>query len=137
VPRNRRFRALGSVHEVGDLLRAVDFIVNVNRFSLFDLSTIEAAEAGCAMLLHATGGNQRFHALGAGCVMIANLDRETIVAGLTELFEMSPSRRLALGAASRDCYERYLTPAHFWANHVSLYDRAARGHAVASSASRA
>ncbi|MBZ5555771.1 MAG: glycosyltransferase [Acidobacteriia bacterium] len=119
-----RVRALGSVRDVADLLHAVDFVVNVNRFNLFDLSTIEAAEAGRPMLLHATGGNLRFQQLGLGCVMLPGLDTATVTSGLHDLFTMTEARRAELGDASRRCYERHLTPEHLWRGHTALYDRA-------------
>lgn len=124
VRKNRRVRALGQVREVADLLHAVDFVVNVNRFNLFDLSTIEAAEAGRPLLLHATGGNLHFGKLGLGCVMLPDLDQATVAGGLTELFTMSEARRAELGDASRRAYEQHLTPEHLWRGHQALYDRA-------------
>jgi len=57
APSGRRIRALGRVNDVAALFQAVDFVVNVNRFSLFDLSVIETLEAGKPLLMHATGGN--------------------------------------------------------------------------------
>src|SRR5260370_3439269 len=51
-------------------LASVDFLINVNRFTLFDLSTIEAAQAARPLLLHAVGGNRTFERLGAGCIML-------------------------------------------------------------------
>ena len=45
VPRSARVRPLGRVDDVASLLTAVDFVVNTNRFSLFDLSLVEAVEA--------------------------------------------------------------------------------------------
>ncbi|MBI3403189.1 MAG: glycosyltransferase family 4 protein [Acidobacteria bacterium] len=125
VRAHARVRALGPVRDVADLLHAVDFVVNVNRFNLFDLSTIEAAEAGRPMLLHATGGNLRFQQLGLGCVMLADLAPATIASGLRDLFTMTQTRRAELGAASRRCYEQHLTPEHLWRGHTALYDRAA------------
>jgi glycosyltransferase involved in cell wall biosynthesis len=124
VRRHARVRALGSVREVADLLHAVDFVVNVNRFNLFDLSTIEAAEAGRPMLLHATGGNLRFQQLGLGCTMLPDLEPATIASGLHDFFTMTEARRAELGEASRRCYERHLTPEHLWRGHTALYDRA-------------
>ena len=124
VRRHARVRALGPVREVRILLHAVDFVVNVNRFNLFDLSTIEAAEAGRPLLLHSTGGNLRFQRLGLGCVMLADLEPPTVAAGLHELFTTSEARRAELGAASRCCYEEHLTPEHLWRGHTALYDRA-------------
>ena len=123
LPRHPRLRALGRVADVASLLRAVDFVVNVNRFSLFDLSTIEAVEAGRPLLLHATGGNRTFRDLGAGCVMIPDLAPETVARGLTEMLSLPPERRDELGRASRACYEEHLTPAHLWTRHLDLYDR--------------
>lgn len=120
-----RLRALGSVREVGDLLHAVDFVINVNRFSLFDLSTIEAAEAGLPMLLHATGGNRRFAQLGVGAVLVDDVGPETIARGLSDLFTMPPAQRAQLGAASRACYDAHLQPSHLLAGHLALYDKAA------------
>ena len=103
---------------------AVDFVVNVNVFSLFDLSTIEAAEAGRPMLLHGTGGNLRFEKLGVGCVMMSDLEVSTVAAGLETLFTMSVDRRRALGEASRAAYDAHLTLAHFWRAHTALYGAA-------------
>jgi hypothetical protein len=122
IARHHRVRALGPVHEVTDLLHAVDFAINVNRFSLFDLSTIEAAQARLPMLLHRIGGNRRFAALGAGCEEIDDLAPATIAAGLERMFSMTPERRTALGAASGTCYEQHLRPADLWAGHAALYD---------------
>ena len=122
-----RVRHLGLVREVTDLLHAVDFVVNVNRFSLFDLSTIEAAEAGRAMLLHATGGNIRFHRLGAGAVMIDDLTTATVARGLEDCFTMADDRRATLGRASRRCFDEHLTLEHLWREHTALYDRASAG----------
>ena len=103
---------------------AVDLMVNVNRFSLFDLSIIEAAEAGLAMLLHATGGNIRFHQLGAGALMLPDLNVATVTSGLEQCFTMSGESRAALGRASRRCYDEHLTLQHLWRGHAKLYDRA-------------
>jgi glycosyltransferase involved in cell wall biosynthesis len=125
-----RLRALGSIPEVSDLLDAVDFTINVNRFSLFDLSTIEAAQAGRPMLLHATGGNRRFAQLGVGAVLIDDVAPETIARGLRDLFAMPESRRAELAHASRACYDAYLQPSHLLARHLALYDRAVIDAAV-------
>jgi glycosyltransferase involved in cell wall biosynthesis len=129
--RHPRLRLLGRVHEVADLLHAVDFVVNVNRFSLFDLSIIEAAEAGRAMLLHATGGNISFERLGVGAVMVHDLDAASVARALAYCFTMPAARRAALGAASRRCHAHHLTLEQFWQAHTALYDRAIAG-AVAS-----
>lgn len=125
LPSHPRLRPLGRVTDVGGLLRAVDFVVNVNRFSLFDLSTIEAAEAGLPLLLHSTGGNRTFRDLGAGCGMIPDLSPGSIAAGLASLLGLTARERDALGRASRACYEAHLTPARLWDRHLDLYDRAA------------
>lgn len=124
LPAHPRLRPLGRVADVASLLRAVDFVVNVNRFSLFDLSTIEAVEAGLPLLLHDTGGNRTFRDLGAGCGMIPDLAPDSIAAGLAALLGLTARERDALGRASRACYEAHLTPAHLWERHLDLYDRA-------------
>jgi glycosyltransferase involved in cell wall biosynthesis len=123
MPVNNRIRALGRVEDVSSLLRAVDFVVNVNRFSLFDLSLIEATEAGRPLLLHDTGGNRTFRALGAGVVPIADLSPATIARGLERIFGMARAELDALGARSRACYDEHLKPAQFAARHVALYDK--------------
>jgi glycosyltransferase involved in cell wall biosynthesis len=122
VPRHPRLAALGRVRDVGSLLCAVDFVINVNRFTLFDLSNIEAAEAAKPFLLHVTGGNETFAALGVGCVAIDRAEPAAIAAGLAELFSMDAARRAALGRASRAVYERHLTLDHFRRGHERLYD---------------
>ena len=122
VPEHPLVRALGRVDDVAQLLASVDFLINVNRFSLFDLSTIEATEAGKPLLLHAVGGNRAFERLGAGCVMLRDLEPATIAAGLTYVAALEESTLLALGRISRECWERQLTPRHMWERHLALYD---------------
>jgi glycosyltransferase involved in cell wall biosynthesis len=128
APRHRRLLWLGQVREVSDLLQAVDFVVNVNRFSLFDLSMIEALEAGRPLLMHGIGGNLRFATLGAGCRLLSDLHPSTIARGLGELFTMDSAEREALGRQSRALYESELTPDHLWSRHAALYDNAAASH---------
>jgi glycosyltransferase involved in cell wall biosynthesis len=124
VPSHPLVRALGRVDDVAQLFASVDFLINVNRFSLFDLSTIEAAEAGKPLLLHAVGGNRAFERLGAGTVMLRDLEPETIAAALTYMAALEESTLLALGRHSRACWERQLTPRHMWERHLALYDMA-------------
>jgi len=121
LPSHPRLHPLGRVSDVAGLLDAVDFVVNVNRFSLFDLSTIEAVEAGKPLLMHEVGGNKTFRRLGAGCVMIDDLEPDTVARGLRAMFALPAGEREALGLASRACYERHLTLAHFWRGHSDLY----------------
>ena len=119
-------RALGRVEDVGALLSSVDFLINVNRFSLFDLSPIEAMQAGKPLLLHAVGGNRAFERLGAGCVMIPDLQPRTIADGLLTIAALDRSNLDALGRKSRACWEHQLTPRHAWERHLALYDEIAR-----------
>jgi hypothetical protein len=124
VPEHPLMRALGRVDDVVALFASVDFLINVNRFSLFDLSTIEAAEAGKPLLLHAVGGNRAFERLGAGCVMLRDLEPATIAAGLAHMTSLEESMLHALGRQSRECWERQLTPRHMWERHLELYEAA-------------
>jgi hypothetical protein len=121
LPLHPRLHALGSVADVSDLLQTVDFVINTNRFSLFDLSLIEATHAAKPLLLHATGGNRTFAALGAGCRLIDDLQPKTVASGLTEFF-VNGSTREAMGERSRDCWLRSLTPRHLRDRHINLYD---------------
>ena len=120
-----RVRPLGHVRDVATLFAAADFVINVNRFSLFDLSLIEAVEAGKPLLLHATGGNRTFLRLGAGCEMLPDLESSTIASGVEQMFTLSPAALTSHGERSRACYERHLTPATFRAAHERLYASAA------------
>jgi glycosyltransferase involved in cell wall biosynthesis len=124
LPYHPRLRALGHVRDVSDLLAAVDFVINVNRFSLFDLSTIEAAEAGRPLLLSPVGGNLTFRDLGAGCLMLDELTPRAIADGIARMFRLAPGERNQLGLASRTAYERHLTPRHLRDRHMSLYEAA-------------
>jgi glycosyltransferase involved in cell wall biosynthesis len=120
VTRHPRLRALGHVSAVADLLSAVDFVINVNRFSLFDLSTIEALEAGKPLLMHDVGGNKTFRTLGAGAEMVGDLEAATIASGLTRMFAAGPVSLGALATRSRDCYLAHLTRAHLWSRHADV-----------------
>jgi len=125
VPAHSVFRALGRVEDVAGLLASVDFLINVNRFNLFDLSTIEATQAGKPLLLHAVGGNRAFERLGAGCVMLHDLQPVTIARGLVHLATVDEQSLRALGNRSRACWEHQLTPRHMWDRHLALYDEMA------------
>jgi glycosyltransferase involved in cell wall biosynthesis len=126
VPVHERIRALGRVEDVATLLRAVDFVINLNRFSLFDLSVIEALEASRPVLLHNSGGNRSFVSLGAGCVTVADLEPKTVAAGLDRFFTMTGEELAQLGQQSRACYESHLRPGYMAARHLALYEDAAR-----------
>src|SRR5262245_33819041 len=127
VPEHPLMRALGRVEDVAALFASVDVLINVNRFSLFDLSTIEATEAGKPLLLHAVGGNRAFERLGAGCMMLRDLEPATIAASLAHVASLEQSTLLALSRQSRECWERQLTPRHMWDRHLALYDAASAG----------
>jgi len=127
LPFHPRLRALGPVADVMDLLAAVDFVINVNRFSLCDLSTIEALQAGRALLLTPTGGNLTFASLGAGCSLVATSSPPAIADGLARCLAMDDATRVLMGLRSRGCYESYLTPEHLRARHVALYDATLAG----------
>jgi glycosyltransferase involved in cell wall biosynthesis len=127
VPVHPAIRALGRVEDVGALLASVDFLINVNRFSLFDLSTIEAAQAGKPLMLHAVGGNRAFERIGAGCVMLEDLEPPTIAECLTDIAAFSAATLVTLGQQSRACWETQLTPRHMWERHLALYDELSRG----------
>ena len=122
VPRHDRLRPLGPVSDVGGLLRAVDFFVNVNRFNLFDLSIIEAAEAGLPLLLHRTGGNRSFERLGAGCVMFNSLEPREVAEAIAAMFAMRPDERRELGERSRVCHALHLTPERYARRHLAMYN---------------
>ena len=124
TPSHPRVRKLGPVEDVPALLASVDFLVNTNRFSLFDLSNIEAAAAGKPLLLHAVGGNKALARLGAGCRLFEPLTPEALAKGLVEMFSVSPDRLAAQGVKSRECYERHLTAKAMWLRHLELYDKA-------------
>jgi glycosyltransferase involved in cell wall biosynthesis len=124
VPPRPMLKALGRVEDIAGLLASVDFLINVNRFTLFDLSTIEATEAGKPLLLHAVGGNRAFERLGAGCVMLADLQPPTIADGLMRMASLDDGTLRALGGRSRACWEAQLTPQAMWQRHLALYDTA-------------
>lgn len=122
VPAHPCLRALGRVEDVASLLQSVDFLINVNRFTLFDLSTIEATQAGKPLLLHAVGGNRAFERLGAGCIMLPDLEPSTVARGLTRMATLDSSSLAALADQSQSCWEQHLTPRHMWERHLALYD---------------
>ena len=124
VAGNSRIRALGRVNDVPLLLTAVDFVVNVNRFSLFDLSIIEALEAGKPLLMHATGGNRAFARLGAGCDMLPDLEAGSIAAGLERMFTLRKPELATMSRRSRACYDAHLTLDAFRLAHERLYETA-------------
>jgi len=126
LPLIGRVKALGPVRHIADLLAASDFVINVNRFSLFDLSTIEALDLGCPLVLHAVGGNLTFKRLGAGAAMIPDLGARSIADALTGAFQWTTAERAARAAESRHCYGEHVSLRHLRDRHVALYDSAMR-----------
>jgi len=124
LPSHPRLVRLGRVDDVPSLLQTADFLVNTNRFSLFDLSNIEGAAAGKAFLLHAVGGNKTLHELGAGCQMFEDLSPRSVADALTTMFNKTRDELVSLGRSSRECYERHLTAVRMWHRHLALYDQA-------------
>lgn len=125
LPSHPRLHRLGRVDDVAGLLHSADFVVNTNRFSLFDLSNIEGAAAGKPFLLHAVGGNEALRGLGAGCEMISELTPTSVARGLTTMFTKTGDELDRMGRNSRECYQRHLTADLMWRRHLELYDRAA------------
>jgi glycosyltransferase involved in cell wall biosynthesis len=134
VPVHDRVRAVGRVDDVASLLLAADFVVNVNRFSLFDLSIVESLEAGRPVLLHDAGGHRAFAALGAGLIRAETLEPAVVAGALERAFSMPRADLDRLGRQSRACYDAHLTPAAFAARHLALYERAATARRAALSA---
>lgn len=124
LPRHARLKRLGRVDDVAGVLASVDFVINTNRFSLFDLSNVEAAAAGKPLLLHAVGGNKTIARLGAGCRLFTELTPETLARALSSTFSMGREELRLLGERSRSCYLRELTAEKMWRRHLELYDRA-------------
>jgi glycosyltransferase involved in cell wall biosynthesis len=124
IPSHPRVRKLGRVEDVAALLVNVDFLVNTNRFSLFDLSNIEAAAAGKLLVLHAVGGNLALARLGAGCRLFHSPSARALAEALGETFATRREELAMLGVRSRACYEQHLTGRSMWLRHVELYDRA-------------
>lgn len=124
IPSHPRIRKLGRVDDVPALFASIDFLVNTNRFCLFDLSNIEATAAGRPLLLHAVGGNKALARLGAGCRLFEPLTPEALARALEEMFSTSPETLAALGNESRQCYEWHLTAEAMWQRHLELYDKA-------------
>ena len=129
LPSHPRLKRLGRVDDVSALLESTDFLVNTNRFSLFDLSNIEGAAAGKAFLLHAVGGNKTLRELGAGCQMFEDLSPRSVADALATMFSKTRDELVSLGRSSRECYERHLTAEGMWQRHLALYDQAASRYA--------
>ncbi len=127
VPCHPRLLPLGHVADVATLLRAVDFVINVNRFCLYDLATIEAAQAAKPMLLHHVGGNKSFAALGIGCNTMPDLEPRTIARGLRGMFEMTATELDRLSRDSRACYDQNFTQASLRNRFLAFYDEVAKG----------
>jgi hypothetical protein len=74
-------------------------------------------------MLHAVGGNRAFDRIGAGCVMLRDLEPRVIAECLTTMARLDAAELADLGRKSRACWERELTPTHMWERHLALYDR--------------
>ena len=121
VGRHPRILPLGRVSDVGLVLGAADFLVNVNLFSLFDLSNIEAAACGKPLLLSDTGGNRALATLGAGVVPIAAASPQAIAAGLERMYLCDAEELDRMGQASAVCYREHLSLAGLAERHRRLY----------------
>ena len=58
------------------------------------------------LLLRAVGGNRTFERLGAGCVMIPDLEPRTVAASLEKAAALDRVTLDSLGRKSRACWKR-------------------------------
>ncbi len=124
-PVHQRWKELGFINNVDDLLPQSSLYVLPNRETYFDLITLQILRAGVPLLMSTTGGNKLFLELPAseikGLVFfdIANIDHlEHLIAKMINLKQTSLEKYQAMGKLNRELFEKYFTLDKYISNYI-------------------
>jgi glycosyltransferase involved in cell wall biosynthesis len=115
-----RVRILGWLDDPSELLAATDILVSTSRWEGLPMSVLEAAAAGCALVLTDVPGNRDVAGAGVPAVIVPPGRPGELAAAIDEL-AADPSRRAGMGKeASRVARERF-TPEALAEGVLSTY----------------
>lgn len=119
--------------EVDRWLRRAAAYVAPSLYEPFGLAPLEAAFAGCALVLSDIGS---FRELWNGCATFFRPGDATALAECLAELHAAPERRAALAAAARTRAERRYTAARMAAEYLEVYRTLRRSHSTSGSAPR-
>lgn len=127
-PTHPRWKELGFISNVDDLLPQGDLYILPNRETYFDLITLQILRAGVPLILSTTGGNKYFQQLSTtetigmkffdieDIAMLENLVSEAI-----EMRQANPSIYSQMKSANRALYEHHFTMQQYVKNYLQAY----------------
>jgi glycosyltransferase involved in cell wall biosynthesis len=115
----KHVRRLGTLGEcaIAECLAARPIFVSAARYEPFGLAVLEAAAAGCPLVL---SDIRTFRELWEGCAIFVDPDDEEAFREAITMIAAEPSLRTALGKAARTRAQRY-TPAAMAAGMATIY----------------
>jgi glycosyltransferase involved in cell wall biosynthesis len=114
-------RFLGYRRDVAAVLAASDLFVLPSLWEGLPLSLLEAMSAGLPVVVTSVGGNAEVVEEGKSGLLIPPRDEPALANAITSLLE-NPFRRLAIGKAARDRFDRCFSLNSFIRSHEYLYE---------------
>ena len=114
-------RYIGYTNDVGGLVSASDFVINANRYTYFDLLTLEVLSLSKPLLATQTGGNVVLAQLAPGVKLVLPTT-EDLVKGIQFFAQLNSAGRKEMGEANYSAWQKHFSPAVFAKQHLSVYD---------------
>lgn len=125
-PTHPRWKELGYINNLDDLLTQSSLYVLPNRETYFDLITLQILRAGVPLVMSSTGGNKLFMELPSmevnGLVFfdIANVENlEYIISKMINLKQTSIEEYKEMGESNRKLFEKYFMLDKYINNYIS------------------
>lgn len=120
APEHSRWKELGFINNVDDLLSQSNLYILPNRETYFDLITLQILRAGVPLMLSSTGGNNYFKELPTeetkGLIFFDVNDHSQIVGEALSIIQMRSENMkeyAAMGVANRSLFENHFTMGHY------------------------
>lgn len=129
-PSHPRWKELGFISNVDDLLPQGDLYILPNRETYFDLITLQVLRAGVPLILSTTGGNKYFRQLPSsetiGMKFFDIDDMGTLeghISAVIGIKQANPSLYMQMKSANRALYEHHFTMQRYIINYLQAINQ--------------
>lgn len=129
-PSHPRWKELGFISNVDDLLPQGDLYILPNRETYFDLITLQVLRAGVPLILSTTGGNKYFRQLPSSETIglkFFDIDDigtlEGLVSEVIGIKQANPSIYVQMKSANRALYEHHFTMQRYIINYLQAINQ--------------
>lgn len=119
-PLSDKWKELGYITNVNELMNAVDVIVIPNRNTYFDLIIIEALSLGKIVITSNTGGNIDIARKTKGLILFEKENSRDLFKKIKEIKNMNSNEKKILETENIDFYNKYCNPKSFGENYINV-----------------